>query len=385
MARIRLAEVVAKPERVVAGLMTGTSMDGLDIVLVRVPAGIPRRFDVLASASEPYPADLRHALAPQGCLDVATAARLSRRLGEWYASATARLVASSGVVPDLIGVHGQTLHHEHGVATVQLGEPSFLALELGCPVVADFRAGDVAAGGCGAPLVPVVDLWLFGDTGRGLLCLNLGGIANVTAMLPEPLGAPRTVGFDTGPGNMVLDELARRFTDGALTYDCDGAMALAGRVRPDWLAWALRHPFLALAPPRSAGREDFGADWVSTLLAAARPVTVADRRDLMATAVELTARTVATSVSAHVAPLESFARCLVAGGGTRNPALMAALRRALAPAEVTTSDAAGVPGQLKEAIAFALLASARIDGITANLPTVTGADRAVLLGKIVEA
>jgi len=350
-----------------------------------VPAGIPRRFDLLASTSEPYPADLRRALAPQGGLDVATAARLSRRLGEWYASATNRLVARSGIVPDLIGVHGQTLHHEHGVATVQLGEPSFLALELGCPVVTDFRAGDVAAGGCGAPLVPIVDLWLFGDTERGLLCLNLGGIANVTAMLPEPSGLPRTVGFDTGPGNMVLDELVKRFTDGVMTCDVDGTMALAGEVRPDWLGWALRHPFLALAPPRSAGREDFGAAWVDALLATTKPATIQERRDLMATAVELTAHTVASSVGAHVAPLASFARCLVAGGGARNPALMAALRRALAPVVVTTSDAAGVPGQLKEAIAFALLASARIDEVTANLPAVTGASRAVLLGKIVEA
>jgi anhydro-N-acetylmuramic acid kinase len=382
---IRLGDLRAKPSRVVAGLMTGTSLDGLDIALCRVQAGVPRGFDLLGHASEPMPGDLKAGLSLQGELSVAAAARLGRRLGEWYAEATCRLATRAGHAVDLVGMHGQTVFHEHEVATVQLGEPAFLALRLGCPVVAGFRQNDIAAGGCGAPLVPIVDLWLFGREGQGIVTLNLGGISNISALRPTADGGVDVAGFDCGPGNMVLDELARRFSGGAWSCDQDGAMAAAGRPRQDWLDHLLADPFFATPPPRSAGREQFGSGFVDRLLEATRPANEQDRCDLMATAVELTVRPVIDGLERFVAPRSTFTRLIVAGGGVRNPVLMRRLAELAEPLEVEASDALGLPSDLKEAIAFALLASARVDEIPANLPSVTGANRQVLLGNIVEA
>lgn len=381
---VTLAEVAAKPVRLVAGLMTGTSMDGLDIALCRIAAGVPRRVELVASASEPFPDDLRRALLPQGALTVAEGARLSRRLGLWYAEATARLVEAHGLRPDLVGLHGQTVYHEHGVTTVQLGEPSFLALRLGCPVVSDFRTADIAAGGCGAPLVPVVDKWLLGRSDEGVVALNLGGIANLTAIPPLRTGEEKVVGFDCGPANMVLDELARRMSGGVLSADLDGRLAAHGQVRAGWLAPLVAHPFFAETPPRSAGREQFGTGFVDELLALARPASEAEWHDLFATTAELTVHGVVASIREHVPAGFAIRRLVASGGGARNPYLLRRLAEALAPIRVETTDAHGLPVDLKEAIAFACLASARIDRIPANLPEVTGAANPVLLGKITE-
>jgi anhydro-N-acetylmuramic acid kinase len=363
--------------------MTGTSMDGLDIVFCRVPAGEPGRFELLGATSEPFPPVLRAALLPGGDLTVAAAARAGRELGLWYAATTAALAARLQVAPDLVGVHGQTVYHEHGVTTVQIGEPSFLALRLGCPVVADFRAGDVAAGGCGAPLVPAVDAWLFGAPDRCSVALNLGGIANLTALVPTG-DAVDVLGFDCGPANMVLDEFARRHSAGRRTCDADGALARRGRVRADLLEALLAEPWAARPPPRSLGREQFGGAYVDRLLGLAPPRSEADWCDLFATATELTVRAVADDLARYVAPRAAPTRLIVSGGGARNGFMMERLAAAVRPAAVLTSDALGVPSHLKEAIAFALLAAARIDGIPGNVPAVTGAHRPVLLGKIVE-
>ncbi len=218
MAVKRLAEVRAKPVRLVAGLMTGTSMDGLDVAVCRVERDAPWRFDLVASASEPMPGDLRAALAKGGALTVVEAAHLGRRLGEWYAAATDGLTRAEGLDLDLVGMHGQTVYHEHGRVTVQLGESSHVAERLGCPVISDFRQGDIAAGGCGAPLVPVVDRWLLGRADATVMAVNIGGIANLTLIPPDAARGAGVIGFDCGPGNMVLDELARRFTKGAAEF-----------------------------------------------------------------------------------------------------------------------------------------------------------------------
>lgn len=380
----RLGEVRAKDWRIVAGLMTGTSMDGLDLVLLRVPAGIPRRFELLGHAHEPMPADLRAALTPQGAMSLAEACRLDRRLGEWYADALERLVRESGHRPDLVGCHGQTVFHEHGVTTCQLGEPAFLAERLGCPVVSDFRRNDIAAGGCGAPLVPIVDRWLLERPGEGVLALNLGGIANLTAIPPAERSDLPLLGFDCGPANMVTDELARRFSAGALACDRDGALAARGRPRAELLAELLADPCLAAEPPRSLGREDFGSTHIDRLLERARPACEQDWCDLFATATEFTAHCIAGAIARRVPAAYRPALLVASGGGVRNPELVRRIAAALAPLPMVASEASGLPAQLKEAIAFALLASARIDEIPAGVPSVTGARRSVLLGKITE-
>lgn len=367
-----------------AGLMTGTSMDGLDLVLIEVPAGQPRRFRLLADAHEPMPPALRAALLPQGALSLAEACRLDRALGLWFADALERLVDASGHLPDLVGSHGQTVFHEHGVTTCQLGEPGFIAERLRCPVVSDFRRADIAAGGCGAPLVPVVDRWLLERPGEGVLALNLGGIANLTAVPPAGSGLP-VLGFDCGPANMVMDELARRASGGRLACDEEGRMAAAGRVDEALLAGLLVDPCLVAEPPVSLGREQFGGAYVEALIARAAPEGQGSWCDLLATAAELSVQAIARSVARRVPPAWRPARLVASGGGVRNPELMRRLAAALAPLPVLASDALGLPAALKEPIAFALLASARLDGIPAGLPEVTGAGRAALLGKITEA
>jgi anhydro-N-acetylmuramic acid kinase len=373
----------AKDPRIVAGLMTGTSMDGLDLVILRVPAGVPRRFELLARAHEPMPPGLRAALLPQGALTLAEACRLDRALGLWFADALERLVRASGHLPDLVGSHGQTVFHEHGVTTCQLGEPAFLAERLRCPVVSDFRRNDIAAGGCGAPLVPIVDRWLLERPGEGVLALNLGGIANLTALPPAESGLP-VLGFDCGPANMVMDELARRATAGRLDCDRDGRMAAAGRVDRALLEELLAAPWLHAEPPRSLGREQYGPAFVDALLARAAPRFEADWCDLVATAAELTVQAIARAVARRVPAGWRPARLVASGGGVRNPELMRRLEAALAPLPVVASDALGLPAELKEPIAFALLAAARIEGVPGGLPEVTGARRGALLGKVTE-
>lgn len=379
----RLAEVEARDPRIVAGLMTGTSMDGLDLVILRVPAGVPRRFELLAHAHEPMPAALRAGLARQGDLPLAEACRLDRALGLWFADALEGLVRASGLLPDLVGSHGQTVYHEHGVTTCQLGEPAFLAERLRCPVVSDFRRNDVAAGGCGAPLVPVVDRWLLERPGEGVLALNLGGIANLSVIPPADSDLP-VLGFDCGPANMVIDELARRASAGRLDYDRDGRMAAAGRVDPVLLEELLADPVLDHEPPRSLGREQYGAPFVEAWLERVRPTEERAWCDLLATATAFTVEAVARAIDRRVPKAYRPALLVASGGGVRNPELMRRLAAAVAPLSVVPSDTLGLPAAFKEPIAFALLASARLDRIPAGLPEVTGAKRSTLLGKITE-
>ncbi|SNB55624.1 anhydro-N-acetylmuramic acid kinase [Arboricoccus pini] len=385
---LRLAEIVCKPERIVAGLMTGTSLDGLDMAILRVPSGVPRRFEMLAQAAVAMPKDLRRRLEPQGQMSAAEMARVARDLGLWYAVELDQLALAHGLNLDLIGVHGQTIYHEHGVTTLQIGEPSYLAARLGCPVIADFRQGDVAVGGCGAPLVPIVDQWLLQEPEMGVVALNIGGISNLTAIPAACAERLAVVGFDCGPGNMILDELAKRFTadlqGGPQPIDWDGQFAARGAVDRQLLAHLMRDPFLVAPPPRSAGREQFGASFVDRLLQAVAPDGPQAWYDLFRTVTRFTVEAVVVAIRDFVLPTMSIGRVLVSGGGARNPVMMAELAAALPGVDVGTTDRLGLDGDMKEAIAFALLASARVDGVPANLPGVTGASRPALLGKIVE-
>jgi anhydro-N-acetylmuramic acid kinase len=254
-----------------------------------------------------------------------------------------------------------------------------IAERTGAPVVADFRTADVAAGGQGAPLVPMVDYLLLRDPKKGTVALNIGGIANVT-VIPAAAKPLDIVGFDTGPGNMVSDALVRHFTRHREDYDAGGRVAALGKVNELLLAHALHHPFFSQAPPKSAGREQFGQAFVAHhFLSRRRPRF----EDLLRTAVELTARTIAGALARFAFPSVKIHRLIVSGGGAHNRLLVNRLAELLPHLTVELSDRYGLPVDAKEAIAFAILADRTLHGLPGNLPSVTGARRAVVLGKIV--
>jgi anhydro-N-acetylmuramic acid kinase len=378
---ISLAEVAALPVRNVAGLMTGTSMDGLDVALCRITSA-PLGFELLAFETVPMPADLRRSLAAEQLANVGAIARANMTLGHYFADALADVLARHPLALHLIGSHGQTVYHEHGVTTLQLGEPAPLAARFGCPVVHDFRANDIVAGGAGAPLVPYVDWRLLAGRGEALLAVNIGGIANFTA-LPGDGDPDHVLGMDCGPGNMVLDQLMEAYSGGRQSVDIDGRLAARGRPLP-LLEELEKHPFFHQPPPKSAGREQFGSAFVEGLFQQARPDGEQAWCDLLATATELTAYGIETAYRDHVAPRAPVDALVVSGGGARNLALMARLAARFAPIPVRRSDDYGLPIDAKEAIAFAILASECVDRRPGNVPSVTGATRHMILGKITE-
>ncbi len=379
---ISLAEVVALPVRNVAGLMTGTSMDGLDVALCRITS-TPLSFELLAFETVPMPADLRRSLAAERLADVGAIARAHMSLGRYFVDALADVLKRNPIELHLIGSHGQTVYHEHGATTLQLGEPAPLAMHFGCPVVHDFRTNDIVAGGAGAPLVPYADYRLLAGRGEALLVVNIGGIANFTA-LPGGGGPDQVLGMDCGPGNMVLDQLMEAYSGGRQSVDIDGRLAARGHPLPLLLHKLEEHSFFRQSPPKSAGREQFGPAFVQSLLEQARPDDEQAWCNLLATAAELTAYGIEAAYRRHVALKLPVDAVVVSGGGARNPALMSRLASRFAPLPVRPSDQYGLPVDAKEAIAFAILASERIDRRPSNMPSVTGAKHPTLLGKITE-
>lgn len=379
----------------VMGLMSGTSADGIDVALVEIEGHPPDlKLSLLAFEEFPYPQGvqgrvLEAATATRGSVE--TVSHLNAYLGELFARA-AYLTATRAGLPmeaiDLIGSHGQTVHHLPWPAregdilvrsTLQIGEPSIIAERTGVTTVADFRPRDMAAGGQGAPLSPYLHSVLFHDQREGRVVLNLGGVANVT-VLPAGGAVTSAFGFDTGPGNALMDEQARRATGGAEPYDRDGRMAAAGRVRPEALDRLMAHPFIRQPPPKSTGRETFGPAFLDQLGAASPGVGPAD---LMATLAAFTAGSVACNIRDFVLPRHAIGRVIVAGGGARNGHLMAVLRERLAPIPTASPDDLGFPGKAIEATAFALLAYLTGQGVPTSLPAVTGASHPTVLGKIV--
>ncbi|HEV8673685.1 MAG TPA: anhydro-N-acetylmuramic acid kinase [Methylomirabilota bacterium] len=372
------------PRRIV-GLMSGTSADGIDAALVEIAgAGAATRARLLGFAASAYAPDLRGRILGAGEATAAEVTDLHYRLGEEFARAALMVIEPArraGLAVHLVGSHGQTARHHPRAgtadgrgATLQLAEPAVIAERTGLPVVADFRPRDVAAGGEGAPLVPLVDWLLFRAPGRRRACLNLGGIANIT-VLADRLEDVRA--FDVGPANMPLDAVVSAWSGGIERFDRDGARAAGGRVEPRLLEELLAHPFLALPPPKSTGREAFGAAFVRPLLAR----FVGREADLLATLTRFVAEAVAGALRRFVPA--SADEVLVSGGGARNRALMAALRETLAPAAVRSLEEVGMDPDAKEAVAFAVLANETLFGHPGNLPGVTGAAGPRVLGKIV--
>lgn len=351
----------------VAGVMSGTSLDGIDVAIVDIRGA---RIHTIGFQSTPYPESTRAALL--GGLDAARLSRLNFQLGDLYARAIRKAVGRFGPV-SLIGCHGQTVFHEGGANTLQIGEAAVIAETTGVPVVSNFRARDIAAGGQGAPLVPYVDFRLFRHSRRERIALNIGGIANITH-IPAAASAQDVVAFDTGPGNMVIDALAREYTNGRRNYDSGGKIAASGSVRRALLDDLLRDPYYRRRPPKSAGREQYGAEFVERLKRTKFPLA-----DLIATATVLTAATIAAGIRrVTTGPAE----VIVSGGGVHNPQIMDHLTAFLPGTSVASSAAYGIDPDAKEAVAFAVLAYETWRRHPANLPSATGARRAVILGSI---
>jgi anhydro-N-acetylmuramic acid kinase len=357
----------------VAGIMSGTSLDGIDVAIVDIHG---RRVETIGFTSTPYTPEVREAILAVSNTDTHTASisRLNYQLAELYAKAVQRTVRRYGPV-ELIGCHGQTIYHEGRSNTLQIGESAVLAERTGVAVVSNFRARDIAAGGQGAPLVPYVDYLLFRHPTRSRVALNIGGIANIS-VIPAGCSPSEVAAFDTGPGNMVIDAIAREY---GLTYDRDGEIAASGNVNTELLDELLRDPYYRRKPPKSAGREQYGTEFIARLKA-----TGIGLPDLAATLTVLTAATIAMAVQGNrsLTVAARIDELIVSGGGVHNPQIMAHLAGFLPGVAVCSSTDHGIDADAKEAIAFAVLAYETWRGKPSNLPSATGARRAVVLGSI---
>ena len=395
---------------IVAGVMSGTSADGINVALVKFSSaaaspplsargrGRPRHtfHTLLAHEEYSFRAPVRRLileLMNAELARVADLARLNFLLGELYAEAVIKTARKHRAKVDLIGCHGQTLYHQ-GTAerflgrklavTWQTGEGAVIAARVGVPVVTDFRPADMAAGGKGAPLVPFLDYLFYraqGRSGADRIAQNIGGIANLTA-IPAGASLGQVLAFDTGPGNMVIDAVMDELL--GRRYDRNGKVAASGKALDRVLAQLMRAPFFRQKPPRTAGREEFGREYVARFL---QLCDGASKPDVVATATALTARSIADAVERFVIPRFGARRVrqmIVSGGGAKNPTLMAMLRRELEALRIGLhfSDEFGLPAEAKEAVAFALLAHETWHRRPSNVPSATGAKRPAILGKI---
>jgi anhydro-N-acetylmuramic acid kinase len=361
--------------------MSGTSLDGIDVAIVDIRG---KKINPIAFHSIPYPKQVREALlsVSNNITHTAIIARLNFLLGALYADAvheTCRRKRVPLASIDLCGMHGQTIFHEgqpveylgmRVASTLQIGEAAIVAERTGIHTISNFREPDMAAGGKGAPLVPYVDYLLFRHRRIGRIALNIGGIANITVM-PAAAKPSDVIAFDTGPGNMIVDALVSHKTQGRERYDRDGRIARAGKIHARMLEAMLSDPYFALDPPKSAGREQFGHEFSSGLIATGLPIG-----DLIATATEFTAQSIANAI-----PRQKFSEIIASGGGIHNRQIMRRLRELLPGLTLSTTADYGIDPDAKEAIAFAILAHEFVKGRPANLPSATGARHATLLGK----
>ena len=383
---------------IVAGIMSGTSADGVNVALVKFSSQKPRprldshpRFTLLGHAEYPYPRPVRAAVLAAMNAKQASVAELSKLnflLAELYAEAVASTQDKFRKSADLIGCHGQTLYHQGETSpylgrklatTWQTGEGAILAARTGIPVVSDFRPADMAAGGKGAPLVPYLDYIVYRDERVGRIAQNIGGIANLTA-IPARAKPAQVVAFDTGPGNMVIDALtAKLFGE---PFDRDGQIAASGDVIESAVRKVISGAFFRRKPPKTAGREEFGREFAAAFL---RLCGHTARQNVVATATALTAQSIAEALRRFVLkPRHSYRELVVSGGGANNPTLLAMLANRITPLglQLRLSDEFGLPSEAKEAVAFAVLAYETWHRRPSNVPSATGARRPAILGKI---
>ena len=360
---------------VVLGIMSGTSIDGVDYALCEISA------DAIKLAKHwqvKFPRKLRQRLQAAAANDSTTyqLGQLHHELGRFYAE---HATGVSSPKAELVGLHGQTVfHNAEGRATLQIGEPAWLVEKLRVPVVSNFRAGDLAAGGQGAPLATLFHEWVFAQRGAHVCVNNLGGISNVTSLDWRDRAKPWVTAFDTGPANMLMDLAMVRLTKGRQAFDRDGAWARRGKTDERLLARWLKHPFFRQKPPKSTGRELFGELFLDRAFKEARGLS---KFDLLATLTEFTARSIALNYQLHLPP--QIHRIILCGGGAANPELLGAIEENV-PTEAVSCESLGWPAQAIEPAAFALLAWLRVNRKPGNLPSTTGASRGVLLGHIAE-
>jgi len=377
---------------IVAGVMSGTSADGINVALVRIQTrrGASGKPALIGHAEYPYAVNIRRAVLAAMNAQSASVADLSRLnflLGELYADAVLATQKRFRVKADLVGCHGQTIYHQGESApylgrtvavTWQTGEGAVVAARVGAPCVSDFRPADMAVGGKGAPLVPFLDYLFYRDSRVGRIVQNIGGIANLTA-IPAGAGPEKVIAFDTGPGNMVIDAVMERLF--GKRFDRGGRVAASGTVDDGAIAKLMRTPFFREKPPKTAGREEFGREFVAKFV---RLCGRTNKANVAATATAFTVRSIADAVQRFVLRRARFAEMVVSGGGAKNPTLMGMLANELSTLGVAlrTSDEFGIPAEAKEAVAFALMAYETWHQRPSNVPSATGAKRSAVLGKI---
>lgn len=393
-----LEEIRTKAVRRVVGLMSGTSVDGIDAAVVEI-GGTDEAPEVrlLAFEDRPWPEKVRQQIFPLFRPETATVDKIGYMnflMGEIYAQSVASVVEKAGLTLadiDLIGSHGQTIWHAPEVCdkdgfpvifTVQIGEGSVIAARTGVPTVSDFRVADMAVGGQGAPLVPFSEYLLYRRPGTTILLQNIGGIGNMT-VLPGDEGPEAVYAFDTGPGNMIIDAVVSALTGGEKTYDAGGAMAAEGKVDGELLAMLQQDPYYALPLPKTTGRELFGVQYVEKILDYRREHSLSDA-DLLATVTDLTAWSIVDAYARYVLPKRQATELVVGGGGSYNATLLGFLRERFAPygVQVRTQEDLGWSSDAKEAVAFAIMADCCVREKPNVLPSVTGARAAAIMGKI---
>ena len=389
-----LQDLLQKNEKLVVGLMSGTSADGVDAVLCRITGhGVGTKVQQLAFVSPSYSSEVHDRIIRIAKGDFGGTKEICLMnfyLTEMFTDAVLMLCEKAGILPsqiDLIGTHGQTVYHipveeeylgKKIRATLQIGEPSGLCEKIGAVTVSDFRVRDMAAGGLGAPLVPYTEYILYSDPERNVGLQNIGGIGNIT-VLPKGGRLQDLSAFDTGPGNMVMDQVTQRITNGKLTYDKNGQIAASGSVSRQLLHRLMEDPYLPLKPPKTTGREYFGEAYVDRIFRMADELFLPGE-DILATVTMFTASTIAYSIR-HLCPVKPD-RLVVGGGGSLNPTLMKDIQDALPKIEVLTNEDIGFDSSAKEAVAFALLANEAIHSECNNAPAATGASHPVIMGKI---
>jgi anhydro-N-acetylmuramic acid kinase len=380
----------------VLGMMSGTSVDGIDVSLVRISGAPPSlNIKLLNHTSVAFPAAVRKEIlrvAEQNQISSGELSQLHSRLGHIYAEAALTACKKFRISPrkiDLIGNHGQTIFHQGAPvpylgarisSTLQIGEAAIIAARTGIATIADFRPADLALGGNGAPLVPFADYALYRHLKLGRISLNIGGIANVT-VIPAQAKPSQVFAFDTGPGNMLIDALVAHFSHDRQRFDKNAALAQQGRSIPALLDQLLRDPYLKLAPPKSTGREYYGAAYSKKLLALGKKHH-SEPNDLIRAATLFTALSIVDALNRFVLPKHKIHQLIVSGGGAQNPLLLAQLSAALPNLEVLPSSDLNVPTDAKESLAFALLAYETLHHRPSNIPSATGARGRAILGKI---
>jgi anhydro-N-acetylmuramic acid kinase len=378
------------------GLMSGTSADGIDAALVEITGeGRATKVRLIQFLCVPHTPEMRAAilaLCNPATATVPDLCAMNFAVAERFAEAAHALAGAAGVAlskVDAIASHGQTVWHQpvplkvggiESIGTLQIGEPAVIAARTGCKVVANFRTADMAAGGQGAPLVPYADWALLTSDTESRAVLNIGGIANVTH-LPRGATPDEVLAFDTGPGNMLLDALVSRFTNGEKKHDEGGECAAQGRYNSALGEWLLSDPYFSQPPPKSTGRELFSTEFVERLVEQARLQTLSEE-DILATVTAFTAKTIQIAFEQWLIPCGGVDTVIVGGGGSHNKTLMQLLGKSLAPARLTTHEEFGIPNDAKEAMAFALLGYETLHGRPSNIPSATGASRPAILGSI---